>query len=196
MGAPPTSILPDGKPRYTAPTITDSKTGKAVTESAVIAEYLDVEYPDTPKLFPPGPAAAIHIFEQIWEEQVMTHLRPLMIPAVYANVNPESKTFVREVSEKMFNCRFEDFMPEEKRPEQLLKLKAGLSKIAAYLDQNGKEKSFFLGYTFSYADCIVAGPLISAKKLLDHAEWGQIESFDGGRWRNIVEHCEKFSGSL
>lgn len=136
-----------------------------------IAEYLDVEYPDTPRLFPPGTAAAICIFEQVFMEQVVWHLAHLLIPVIYTAINPESRQFFREVREQVFNCKFEDITPKEKRPEYFERLKAGLSKMAAYWDKNGKDKPFFLGDTFSYADCIVAGPFISAKKILDHEEW-------------------------
>lgn len=82
-------------------------------------------------------------------------------------------------------------MPKEKRPEQFEKLRAGLSKVAATLEKNGKDKLFFLGDTFSYADCIAAGWLIWTKKILDAEEWGLIAAYDGGRWAKLVEYCEK-----
>ncbi len=162
-----------------------------MTESAIIADYLDVEYPDTSKLFPPGTAAAIHIFEEVFLEQVVSNLRPLMMSVTHAKINNESKAFFREVRETMFNCKFEDILPKEKRPEQIVKLKAGLGKVAKYLEKNGKDKPFFLGDTFSFADCITAGWLIWAKKLLDREEWDIIAGLDGGRWAKLVEHCEK-----
>ena len=58
-GAPPNSIKEDGTETYRTPTIIDDSTGKGVTESMIIAEYLDETYPDKPLLFPPGTAASM-----------------------------------------------------------------------------------------------------------------------------------------
>ncbi len=195
LGAPPTSILPDGKPRYTTPAIIDNKTGKVETNSTTVAEYLDTEYPDTPRLFPPGTAAAIHMFEQVFEEQVASHLGSFMFHAIYDSINPESKPFFRETREVMFNCKFEDILPKEERPEHYRKFCAGLSKIAAYWEKNGKDKLFFLGDTFSHADCIVGGWFMFAKRVLDHEEWEMIAQLDGGRWAKLVEYCEELESA-
>ena len=52
IGASPNK-LPDGSERYTVPTLSDPNTGAIVTDSWVIAEYLDKTYPEKP-IFPPG----------------------------------------------------------------------------------------------------------------------------------------------
>jgi glutathione S-transferase len=41
----------------TIPAIYDPSTGRVVADSVKIAEYLDEQYPDTPKLFPAGTRA-------------------------------------------------------------------------------------------------------------------------------------------
>jgi len=195
VGAPPSSVGADGNEKYTTPAIVDSETGKKISDSMVIAEYLDETYPDKPTLFPPGTAAAIAIFQSVWHKVVLAEMFPLMLPRVFLHLNPESQVFFRKTREPAFGCKIEEILPVPKRPEQLEKLKAGLSKVAASLDKNGKDKLFFLGDTFSYADCIIGGWLIVAKKMWESSEWEAIAAHDGGRWGKIVEHCEKLKGS-
>lgn len=120
---------------------------------------------------------------------------PLMLPIVYKRLTPASQIYFRETREKFFKCKIEEILPEEKRPEQLEKLKEGLSQINAAFERNGKDKAFFLGDTFSYADCICAGWLNWAKRVLDSNEWETIAGFDEGRWGKLVAHCEKLKES-
>jgi glutathione S-transferase len=47
-GFAPTSTRPDGSPHYTLPAIRDQETGRAVTDSFAIAQYLDEKYPARP----------------------------------------------------------------------------------------------------------------------------------------------------
>ncbi|KAF9254503.1 hypothetical protein L218DRAFT_938523 [Marasmius fiardii PR-910] len=54
IGAPPTGTKPDGTPKYTVPFIQDDSTGAVVSESFLIAMYLDSAYPNTPRIVPDG----------------------------------------------------------------------------------------------------------------------------------------------
>jgi glutathione S-transferase len=47
-------IRKNGTPYYSLPVIQDPKTGKVISDSARIADYLDSTYPDTPKVIPAG----------------------------------------------------------------------------------------------------------------------------------------------
>ncbi|KAF8630565.1 hypothetical protein AX17_005377 [Amanita inopinata Kibby_2008] len=54
---PASTTWPDGRPRYTLPSILDTDAKIGVTESQQIAEYLDKAFPNTPKVIPPGTEA-------------------------------------------------------------------------------------------------------------------------------------------
>ncbi|KAK1223752.1 hypothetical protein PQX77_013370 [Marasmius sp. AFHP31] len=51
LGAPPTDRFPTtGEPKYTVPSLHDSDKNAVISDSFLIAEYLDAAYPDTPRL--------------------------------------------------------------------------------------------------------------------------------------------------
>jgi glutathione S-transferase len=53
IGAPPTGTGPDGTSTYSLPVIRDPATGKIISESFRIAQYLDEKYPDR-RVIPTG----------------------------------------------------------------------------------------------------------------------------------------------
>ncbi|KAI3601470.1 hypothetical protein WG66_002600 [Moniliophthora roreri] len=58
VNAPPTALKSDGvTPQYTVPFLTDSTTSKAISDSALIAEYLDSAYPSTTRISPQNTSA-------------------------------------------------------------------------------------------------------------------------------------------
>jgi len=52
LGIAPTYKNADGSDRYTIPAIHDPSTGVYISDSVLIAEYLDKTYPYTPQVFP------------------------------------------------------------------------------------------------------------------------------------------------
>lgn len=190
-GAKPTSLYPDGEERYTTPTIHDSLTGQVVSEAIAIGQYLDATYPDTANLFPPGATEAIKEFDRAWHKEFLPLFTALIVMPVYHTMHPESRPFFRRTREKMLKCKMEDYLPEEKRPEKLEQVVKTMSTLARGFDQDG---IFFLGDTFSYADCVIGGYMIFAKKMLRSDEWAAIANSDGGRWVKILEYCEGLKG--
>jgi len=98
IGASPTSTKANGKPHYTLPVIVDpsrpSPSGgpTVVSESFLIAEYLDEAYPDTRPLFPAGTKALQKLFTDSFTTTMFTPLRPilfrLMIEHIYEGSLP------------------------------------------------------------------------------------------------------------
>ncbi|KAF8878319.1 hypothetical protein BD779DRAFT_1554828 [Infundibulicybe gibba] len=91
IGAPPTSTKATGEPHYTLPVIFDPKTKRAISDSAAIAEYLDEQYPETPKLFPT--------------------VREFALPQTCVRLRPESQPYFRSTREKMFGMKIEALTP-------------------------------------------------------------------------------------
>lgn len=51
IGAKPTTTKPDRSPKYTLPVIYNPSTKLVISDSIVIAKYLEKQYPDMTKLF-------------------------------------------------------------------------------------------------------------------------------------------------
>ncbi|KAL0065381.1 hypothetical protein AAF712_007587 [Marasmius tenuissimus] len=98
IGAAPTMNIMDGSPRYTVPIIHDSTTGKVVSDSFRIAEYLDETYPDTPRIIPAG----TRMLQSSFCTLIFTTFAPLLPiirPVTVANFLPPE---VGEALKKVF----------------------------------------------------------------------------------------------
>ncbi|KAJ8077839.1 hypothetical protein PM082_002279 [Marasmius tenuissimus] len=79
LGAPPTSTTgSSGSPKFTVPIIRDTTTGKVISDSTLIAEYLDTAYPDTPIVLPPGS----RVLQKVFQSDFYGRLGPLYQYAV------------------------------------------------------------------------------------------------------------------
>ncbi|KAL0057601.1 hypothetical protein AAF712_015749 [Marasmius tenuissimus] len=85
LGAPPTDTFPTtGLPKYTVPFLHDSDKNKAISDSFAIAEYLDVAYPDTPRLFAEkdGTTAVVKELTEAREEAIRMLTFPMLMPKI------------------------------------------------------------------------------------------------------------------
>ncbi|KAL5504851.1 hypothetical protein ACEPAH_7514 [Sanghuangporus vaninii] len=107
LGGAPTSKKDDGRDHYTLPAIHDSATGKFITDSTRIAEYLDATYPDKPLLFPPGSRhAAVAMLEDVTLPTIFK-LIPLLLPGPAYHPSEASVVYVRSTREKLFGKKLE-----------------------------------------------------------------------------------------
>lgn len=185
LGAAPTGTWPDGRPQYTLPVIHDDSTGKFVSDSANIAEYLEATYADKPKLFPFGAKAPVFMFEPFFSSTAATPIIMILLAESTFKLNPPSEKYFRDTREKSFGKKAEDWAPADQRGGMLAAAKEGMSKVAGVLSKNS-DGPFFFGNTPSYADLVLLSYLMWMKLALG-AEWNQIESWDGGRWKKFLD---------
>ena len=109
IGAPPTNTAANGLPQYTLPAIYDPNTKTAVSESAVIARYLDKTYPDKPTLIP-SEADALHAaFNAAFGAALVPDLLQIMLPASHAQLRAKSDKYFRTTREAFFGAKLEEF---------------------------------------------------------------------------------------
>ncbi|EJD07729.1 uncharacterized protein FOMMEDRAFT_72472 [Fomitiporia mediterranea MF3/22] len=189
LGGTPTSKKADGSDYYTLPMIHDSTTGKVVTDSIAIAEYLDATYPDKPLLFPPGTKAATATLNHVFM-QSLNPISPIMIYEVYGTLNQPSQVYWRTTREAAIGKKLEEFAPPgPDRDEMWKQCKEGLDTLAGFYDRNGEGKRFFFADTFSFADTIVIGFLVWIEITLGttNEEWKAIAGWSNGRWGKLLE---------
>jgi len=97
IGAPPTGTKPDGSPLYTVPVIVDhsrrSPSGGpiVVSESFLIAEYLDEAYPSPGPLFPEGTKALQTLFCDHFRIVAVRPAAPMLLLGVNGYLNEASR---------------------------------------------------------------------------------------------------------
>ena len=190
IGGAPTGKWSDGRDYYSLPAIHDSTTDKVITDSARIAAYLDETYPDRPVLYPPGSRAASAMLEYVVRQNFSLPIFPVNLPAAHSILNPHSQVYFRATREKMFGKKLEDFAPPGPARDGVWKtVKEGLDRLAGFYDQNGEDKLFLFGDTFSFADTIVIGYLLWTRIVLgpESDEWKTLASWNNGKWEKLVE---------
>ncbi|EIW76250.1 hypothetical protein CONPUDRAFT_64556 [Coniophora puteana RWD-64-598 SS2] len=192
LGGAPTGTKPDGSPLYTLPMIKDPNNGKVVTDSLIIAAYLDEAYPDNVTLFP----ANINSLAAAFEAEVCGALDPILLLLISLSasiLNPTSAKFYKSTREVIFDKKFEEFASVgAKRAEGWKKAEEGLGKIADWLATNGDSK-YVLGDTASYADCILAGYMGWVTTIIPGAGLKSLENWHDGRWIKHLNAMEAFA---
>lgn len=192
LGAAPT-IDEDGTENYTLPMIHDPSTGAVIQESRAIAEYLDVTYPDTPRVIPDGTRGLQLAFSDAMVHNLAA-LSQFALPAVNAVLNPRSAEYFRRTREASLGMTMEQLLPSgERREKQWKRLEDAVGNMDKWF---GKDSLLIGGSpdTPIFADFELAGRFIWAKKVFgaDSEEWKSMSSWHGGRWARLVQSLEKY----
>lgn len=188
IGAPAIDKKADGRPHYTLPVIFDPSTGLAITDSFLIAQYLDKQYPDTPKLLPQGTEVLQHAFFAAMRPN-MDAIWQFSLPKTNSLLNSKSEVYFRRTREKMFGKALEDLFPEgEGREVQWARLRDGYGVIDGWF-RYATEGPYVMGKTVTFTDFVLAGYLVWMRTIFgeDSPEWTDIASWHGGRWGALVK---------
>ncbi|KAJ7779806.1 hypothetical protein B0H16DRAFT_1499905 [Mycena metata] len=189
LGCPPVRWNPDGTPFYTLPIIHDPSTGKLVGDSFEIAQYLDAEYPNGPRLIPPSTTALHKAFN--------THVDRIFIDgiAILCNhglpYNPETAEQSKAELVRLAGVSSWDDLTLRgaARTKKLAEFKEALGALASfYVDENAP---FLEGTSVSYADMIIGGRLQLLKASL--AEWKEVRTWQNSRWERVLQALEKYA---
>ncbi|KAK7682716.1 hypothetical protein QCA50_014099 [Cerrena zonata] len=195
LGAKHTRTRLDGTPVYTVPVISDPNTETAVEDSLNIAKYLDMTYPDTPRLFPDNTFVLHSAFTEFLEPITRSFV-PNTILAVCDNFSPISAEYFRRVQEQTFGVVLEDLVPsdEESKMNKWNEARDGFDKIAGWFEKSGNNGSFVMGDTITYADIDLVSRLIWVKIVMgeESEAWVRIAQWNGGRWQQHLKLMQKY----
>lgn len=124
-------------PRNTFPVLEDKD--KVLIESSILIEHLDLAYPETKRLIPADPAAALEVrfMDRVFDNHVMANMQ-----AVVGEHLP--------------------FITEKPDPMRIDRAKQALSTIYGWLDAELPEAGWACGVDFTLADCAGAPALFYA----------------------------------
>lgn len=157
IGAEPTDIREeDGSPYYSLPVIQDPNTATVLSESALIAEYLDSTYPDTPRLIPSGTHALQTGFRVAYRKATDASFE-FVIPAMAGKLYPRSQEYYVRTREIRFGKKLSEVTPVgEARDVAWTKLKAGFGKVNSWMRDH---EPFVMGDVVSFSDFLLGGEL-------------------------------------
>ncbi|EIN07717.1 hypothetical protein PUNSTDRAFT_120997 [Punctularia strigosozonata HHB-11173 SS5] len=192
IGAPPTETNPDGSPYYTLPVIQDPSTGKVVSDSWAIVEYLDNTYPDRPALLPKGTLGLQWAFTYTSMQVAIDEMLANMMFDVYKLLPPRSQDYFRVTREKFFGCKLEEISTGQKYIDQWGKTEAGFTKIKDVIKKNGEGAQFVMGDTVSFGDLFLASWLLWIRQTASGEQWEKVRGWDAGFWGKFVDSLVKY----
>lgn len=207
IGAPPTDIRPqlDGSglhEHYTAPFIYDSNTKRAVSDSLLIAKYLDETYPDLPTLMPPGTEIAITLFNKYVDRQIFGTIFPVVAPVLHSKLSKSSSDYLSKSCSLWLGLKLSDVcLTGSKRDSDLEQVQMALTLLAEFYRQRkdiaGKQ-TFLIGDTFTYADIIIGSIIHFPATILSDVEFDleEIKTANDGTWGRVIDELEKYRGEM
>jgi len=193
-GIPAAFKRPDGTPLYTCPAIFDPATNTGISDSVLIAEYLDKQYPDTPKLFPAGSHALQYAFLDNFAAKIVPLFR-FIIPGTHGKLNEHSQGYFRRTREVAFGRTMETMVPTgADRDEEWGKIKAAFDKFDQWLQTSRTDGPYFVGKDQGFADFVLASFILWMKLIWGEqsAEWKDVATWNEGRWVKYLDSVQKY----
>lgn len=188
IGASPNK-LPDGSERYTVPTLSDPNTGAIVTDSWVIAEYLDKTYPEKP-IFPPGSKGPISALDSALLALGGDSLRFALLRTTEF-LDEHTLEYYVPSREAAFREKLEQWSPEGPKRDAHWAIVEKTYYGTAKTWYDKVEGKWFMGNTFSYADIVLAVRSYWFKRVFRDEEWKRVASLHGGKWAKQLADVEK-----
>lgn len=193
-GISPFSHKPDGTPVYTCPAIIDDATGTSLSDSYKIAEYLDKQYPDTPKAFPSGTEALQAAFYQSFNDTVTFPIAFTIVPETPRILKERSREYFYRTREKFFGKPVDQLKPVgEELEKNWEKLKVVFDAVEGWYGKSSGD--FMVGDMVSFADFTVASMVVAVKIICgeDSKDWGRFKAMNNGRWTKLLGDLEDYA---
>jgi glutathione S-transferase len=199
LGIPPTSVLPDGTPKYTLPAlIDDTFTPPAfLSDSTPIIEYLERTYPDPDSsraICPPASRALHALFEYHVAQSITAQLLPVMVMHMYDKKTPRDRIHFRHRTEAAFGKKLEDIeLKGKEREEHWKKIEHAFDLLATFMRTRSGAGELFTGSNLSLADCTLGGLLLALRYDSPDEAWMKVSSWSNGKWTRYMTALSKWT---
>ncbi|KAG2147461.1 uncharacterized protein EDB93DRAFT_1250605 [Suillus bovinus] len=175
---------------HTLPVIMDPNTNRWIKDTFEIAQYLDEQYPDTPKLMPHNTAALIHVFHTAFYQAIKNTILLACFKSAQ-KLKPESKGYYIRTRVERFDIPWMHFASIKIRVAQWNALRTGYNIIDGWYAMSRGQ--FLLGDTPCFADFIVAALCKWAQYCCEDLEWEEMKNWNRGRWGRLMEAIDRYS---
>ncbi|KAK0474250.1 hypothetical protein IW261DRAFT_1596030 [Armillaria novae-zelandiae] len=188
IGAAPTTMWPDGSPKYTIPIIQDHSTGAVVSDSPAIAAYLDKIYPSSGPVLIPSETMVLQLAFTDAVEAAFEHLRlPLFYADFVTKMNNRSAAPLKEI----FGAKLK--APEgEEREKMWATTRENLGEMNKWFEGSGGD--FVMGDEPCFADTVISAFfwLIRNSVGRESEEWKDIVTWHDGRWGKHLDRFKQY----
>ena len=163
-----------------------------MSESSDIIEYLEKQYPSSPRVITPGTLA----FEIAYYHYFFGGMRPkwpkLANQYMYETISPKSAAFIKPLREEVFGDTLENMT---KNPQSQWDGYRDAYSTVALPIYDKAEGIFLKGSEPGWADFVTASFFLCIKLLFgaDSKEWKFAETWDGGRWVKLIKDLEPYA---
>ena len=162
-----------------------------MSNSFDIVQYLDRQYPSSPRVVTPGTLAFETAYYIYFRAGVWSKWPKPIHQYMYETISPESAAFIKELREQAFG---DTLVNIAKNPQSHWDAyKDAFTNVALPVYENA-EGIFLKGSEPGWADFVTASLLLSVKLLYgeESKEWKYIETWDGGRWVKLIKDLEPY----
>jgi len=165
-----------------------------MSESSHIIQYLEKQYPSSPRVIAPGTLA----FEIAYCKYFLGGVGPKWPKSIYQRVyesiaeSPEAAAYFKESKEEAYEDTLENM---EKNSQSYLDGYRDAYGTVALPIYEKAEGIFLKGSEPGWADFVTASFLLSLKLVYgaDSKEWEFIETWHGGRWVKLIKDLEPYA---
>ena len=158
-----------------------------MSESSDIVQYLDKQYPSSPRVITPGTLAFETAYYRYFQAEVRAKWPLCVYQYLYETVSPESQTWIRESRDPPTG----DVTMDPQSQWDAFKDALGSVSLPVYEKAEG---IFLKGSEPAWADFVTAAAVLCNKMTYgaDSKEWKAIETWHGGRWAKLIKDLEPY----
>ncbi|KAJ5580202.1 uncharacterized protein N7459_006187 [Penicillium hispanicum] len=183
LGLVPGDSAPGLNPKYKVPAIQHVPTDTFIMESAPIAQFLELTYPDQPV---PLTSDLGREIEAKSRAVVGAVFRTSLMPREIGILSPRAQEYFRRTRESSLGHRLEDLLDSEVEEQSWRTAEEGVSAVVELLQTHRADGPFVLGARPTYTDFFIAGSLQSAR-MVDEGVFQRIFKYPG--FQDIYEAC-------
>ena len=163
-----------------------------MSESFDIVQYLDKQYPSSPRVITPGTLAFETAYYKYFLAGVWSKWPSPVHQYLCETVSPECAAFIKPLREEAFGDTLENLAKNPRLHWDAYKDAYGSVLLPVYEKAEG---IFLKGSEPGWADFVTASMLLSIKLLYgaNSEEWKYIETWHDGRWVKLIKDLEPYA---
>lgn len=163
-----------------------------MSESSDIVQYLDKQYPSSPRVITPGTLPLELAYHRYLRATVWSKWPNPIHQYLYETISPESAAFIKELREAKFGDTLANIAKNPQSHWDAYKDAHSSALLPVYEKAEG---IFLKGNEPGWGDFVTAAGLLAIRLLYGAGskEWKYVETWDDGRWVKLIKGLEPYA---